>query len=92
MRDFTAASAVERGADAGKLLVPYRADRPAPAKRQDTVIRAAAADCHRAGLPLVVEPLVRRLSTEIDRRVRGGLPAARRRGGPPGSGRSASIS
>jgi len=58
MADFTAADAARRGADACKVLVPFRPDRPAAAARQSAVIRAAAEDCHAAGLPLVVEPVV----------------------------------
>ena len=61
--DFSAADALRWGADACKLLVPYRADRPM-ASRQDTVIGEAVARCHELGMPLVVEPVVYRLSME----------------------------
>jgi tagatose-1,6-bisphosphate aldolase len=60
MTEFTPADAAHRGAVACKLLVPYRADRPEAAARQDDVIRLAADRCHAAGLALVVEPVVAR--------------------------------
>ena len=63
MPDFPPLEAVRYGADACKLLVPYRVDR-AQAATQDATIAAAAAACHELGLPLVVEPLVYRVSTE----------------------------
>lgn len=64
MDDFTPRDALRRGADACKLLVPYRADDRASADRQEAVVAAAVTASHDAGLPLVVEPLVYRWSTE----------------------------
>ena len=64
MDDFGPSEALARGADACKLLVPYRSDDERSAERQDGVIRMAAAACHAVGLPLIVEPLVYRWSTE----------------------------
>lgn len=64
MDDFGPADALRRGADAAKLLVPYRVDDAASAGRQDAVIAAAITACHGLGLPLIVEPLVYRWSTE----------------------------
>jgi tagatose-1,6-bisphosphate aldolase len=63
LADFSPADALRWGADACKLLAPYRADRPT-ADQQDAVIRAAIASCHALGVPLVLEPVVHRLSTE----------------------------
>lgn len=62
--DFTPSDAARVGADACKLLVPYRADREATADRQDAVVRRAAEACHAEGLPLVIEPVVYPRSTE----------------------------
>jgi len=64
MTDFSPASALDYGADACKLLVPYRADDEATSAHQDAVVRSAADACHELGLPLVVEPVVYRRSTE----------------------------
>ncbi len=61
---FGAAEAAALGADGCKLLVYYRADHPATAARQRQLVERAAADCHRHGLALVVEPLVYRLGDE----------------------------
>jgi tagatose-1,6-bisphosphate aldolase len=66
MAEFTPADAARQGADACKLLVPYRPDVPETADRQDAVIVAAVAACHREGLPLVVEPVVYRRSDDRD--------------------------
>ena len=62
--DFSPADALRWGADACKLLVSYRADVESTAAHQDAVIAATAAACHDLGLPLVVEPVVYRRSTE----------------------------
>lgn len=62
--DFSPAIALGYGADACKLLVPYRADDEPTSAHQDAVIRSAADACHALGLPLVIEPVVYRRSTE----------------------------
>jgi sulfofructosephosphate aldolase len=64
MDDFGAADAAALGAHACKLLLYYRADHAATAERQLALVAQAAADCHRHGLALVVEPLVYRLQGE----------------------------
>ena len=64
MDDFSPADALRRGAAACKLLVPYRVDDESSAGRQDAVVSRAVASCHDLGLPLVLEPLVYRWSTE----------------------------
>ena len=64
LTDFSPAVALDYGADACKLLVPYRADDEATSAHQDAVVRSAADACHELGLPLVVEPVVYRRSTE----------------------------
>ena len=62
--EFTAADAVAVGADGCKLLLHYRADHGATAARQQELVARAADECHRMGLPLVVEPIVYRLDDE----------------------------
>jgi sulfofructosephosphate aldolase len=74
MEDFTPADAARLGADACKLLVPYRPDIAATADRQDRVIAEAVAACRRANLPLVVEPVVYRRSTDADEDFRAAYP------------------
>jgi tagatose-1,6-bisphosphate aldolase len=64
LADFSPDDARRRGADACKLLLPYRVDHRPSAIRQDALVDAAARTCHEAGLPLVVEPVVYRWSTE----------------------------
>ncbi len=64
LADFSPDHARRRGADACKLLLPYRVDHEPSAIRQDALVEAAARTCHEAGLPLVVEPVVYRWSTE----------------------------
>ena len=64
MTSFTPEDAHARGAAACKVLVPYRPDVPSTAAKQDDLIRAAIGASHRAGLPLVVEPVVYRRSME----------------------------
>jgi len=61
---FSPVDALRFGADACKLLVPYRADDAPSSARQEALVIAAVAACHEAGLPLIVEPLVYRWSTE----------------------------
>jgi sulfofructosephosphate aldolase len=53
-----AARAAALGADGCKLLLHYRADRPAAAERQRALVREAADAAAQHGLPLVLEPLV----------------------------------
>jgi tagatose-1,6-bisphosphate aldolase len=66
LEDFSPSDALRYGADACKLLVPYRADDERSSARQDDVVRSTADACHDVGLPLVVEPVVYRWSTETD--------------------------
>jgi tagatose-1,6-bisphosphate aldolase len=56
--DFSPAEAVRFGADACKVLLPYRADDPASAADQEALVSSTVAACHGLGLPLVVEPVV----------------------------------
>jgi tagatose 1,6-diphosphate aldolase len=53
-------AALAAGADACKLLLPFRADHDASAEPQLEVVARAVAGCHAAGLPLVLEPIVYR--------------------------------
>lgn len=62
--DFGPGDALRRGADACKVLLPYRVDHEPSAARQDALVQATAAACHAVGLPLVIEPVVYRWSTE----------------------------
>jgi len=62
--DFSPVDALRIGADACKLLLPYRVDDEAAAAQQDALVVRTVAACHAVGLPLVVEPVVHRLSTE----------------------------
>ncbi len=62
--DFSPLAAVRLGADACKLLLPYRVDDEVAAARQDALVEATAEDCHEQGLPLVIEPVVHRRSDE----------------------------
>ena len=55
--DFSPADALRRGADACKILLPYRADHEPSATAQDALVSATVAACHEIGLPLVVEPV-----------------------------------
>ncbi len=64
MTEFTATDAARLGADACKLLVPYRPDVSAIADHQDAVIGEALQDAHAVGLPLVVEPVIYRRSDD----------------------------
>lgn len=62
--DFSPEDAVRRGAEACKLLLPYRIDHEPSAIRQGATAAAAARACHAVGLSLVIEPVVYRWSTE----------------------------
>jgi tagatose-1,6-bisphosphate aldolase len=64
MDDFGPPDALREGADACKLLLPYRADHEPAAASQDATLAAAVAACHELGVPLVVEPVVYRWSSE----------------------------
>ena len=62
--DFSPATALAYGADACKLLLPCRIDHEASAARQDALVIRVAAACHDLGMPLLIEPVVYRWSTE----------------------------
>jgi tagatose-1,6-bisphosphate aldolase len=64
LEDFSPLEALRLGADACKLLLPYRVDDEPAAALQDAVLVESVAACHALGLPLVVEPVVHRLSAE----------------------------
>jgi tagatose 1,6-diphosphate aldolase len=64
--EFAAEDAVAVGADGCKLLLHYRSDHRATAARQHELVARAADECHRVGLPLVVEPIVYRLEDESE--------------------------
>jgi tagatose 1,6-diphosphate aldolase len=55
---FSPALARTLGANACKLLLPYRPDHEASAARQDAVVTEALESCHAEGLPLILEPIV----------------------------------
>ena len=63
LEDFGPADAVERGAVACKVLLPYRAD-DASAPAQRALLRTAAELTRAAGLALVAEPIPYRHSSE----------------------------
>lgn len=56
--DWNAARSARLGADACKLLLPFRTDRPEHADAQETVAALAAREVHAAGLVLILEPIV----------------------------------
>lgn len=58
LEGWSAAKGRRLGASGAKLLLPYRADAPDQAERQDGVVRSAVAACREAGLALIVEPIV----------------------------------
>ncbi len=64
LEEFGPAEALATGADACKVLLPYRVDDGQSAARQDALVGSTAAACHALGLPLVVEPVAYRWSTE----------------------------
>src|SRR5262249_536274 len=64
--EFSAEDALAVEADGCKLLVHYRADHSTSAERQRELVAGAAEDCHRNGLPLVVEPLAYRFDDESE--------------------------
>jgi tagatose-1,6-bisphosphate aldolase len=61
---WSPAKARRLGASGAKLLLPYRADVPDQAGRQEDVVRTAVAGCREAGLALIVEPIVYRRDGE----------------------------
>jgi tagatose-1,6-bisphosphate aldolase len=64
LEDFSPLDALRLGADACKVLLPYRVDDEPAAAHQDALLLDSVAACHALGLPLVVEPVVHRISTE----------------------------
>jgi sulfofructosephosphate aldolase len=62
--DFGPAAAAAIGADGCKVLLHYRPDHRPSAVRQRALAAGVAGACHRARLPLVVEPIVYRLDGE----------------------------
>jgi tagatose 1,6-diphosphate aldolase len=58
LEGWSPAKAARLGASGAKLLLPYRADAPEQAARQDAVVRTAVEGCREAGLALIVEPIV----------------------------------
>ena len=66
MPSFSPARAVELGASACKVLLPYRPDRRAAADLQLAAAADAITRSHAAGLPLVLEPTAYRLEAETD--------------------------
>ena len=65
---FSPKRAAELGASACKLLLFYRPDHAATAGQQRDLVDGAAEACHRAGLPLLIEPLVYALEGEDSER------------------------
>jgi tagatose-1,6-bisphosphate aldolase len=64
LEGWSPAKARRLGASGAKLLLPYRADVPEQAVRQEDVVRTAVAGCREAGLALIVEPIVYRRDGE----------------------------
>jgi tagatose 1,6-diphosphate aldolase len=64
LEGWSPAKARRLGASGAKLLLPYRADVPDQAARQEGVVRTAVAGCRGAGLALIVEPIVYRRDGE----------------------------
>lgn len=64
LSDFAPADALARGADACKVLLPYRVDHATSTIAQDATVEVAVAACHAIGLPLVLEPVIYRWSSE----------------------------
>jgi tagatose-1,6-bisphosphate aldolase len=58
LEDWDAARSARLGADANKLLLPFRTDRPDHADAQATLAALAAREIHAAGLALILEPIV----------------------------------
>jgi len=66
LEGWSPAAAAASGAAAAKLLVPYRPDRPHAAAKRG-VAAEVLAECRRAGIPLVLEPLFYGLDDPADR-------------------------
>jgi tagatose-1,6-bisphosphate aldolase len=66
LEDFSPATALAYGADACKLLLPYRIDDPGAAAHQSALVATTARACHELGLPLVIEPVVYRRPGETE--------------------------
>jgi tagatose 1,6-diphosphate aldolase len=68
MPNWSADQLVRMGGDGAKILVLYRHDRGDHTKAQDRFIRAAVAQAHHAGLPILVEPVPYAVADAGDRR------------------------
>jgi tagatose 1,6-diphosphate aldolase len=66
MSDFTPPDALALGADACKVLLPIRLDRPRAAAAQLETLARAISAAHDVALPIVVEPTVYKLTGETD--------------------------
>lgn len=55
---WSPAAAARLGASAGKLLLPFRIDRPAQAQRQEAFVAGVVEQCRAAGVALILEPIV----------------------------------
>lgn len=69
MPDWSADQLVRMGGDGAKILVLYRHDRGDHTEAQDAFIRAAVAQAHEAGLPILVEPVPYDMADAADRRT-----------------------
>ena len=72
--DFSPAAALRYGADACKLLLPYRIDDAGAAAGQEALVSSTAAACHEHGLPLVIEPVAYRRTGETEAAYRRSYP------------------
>jgi tagatose 1,6-diphosphate aldolase len=69
MPNWSADQLVRMGGDGAKILVLYRHDRGDHTDAQDAFIRAAIAQAHEAGLPILVEPVPYDMGDAEDRRT-----------------------
>ena len=69
MPNWSADQLLRMGGDGAKILVLYRHDRDAHTEAQDAFIRAALAQAHVAGLPILVEPVPYNMADANDRRT-----------------------
>ena len=69
LEGWSVEAAAASGASAAKLLVFYRPDRAEHAAAQERVAAEILAECRRAGIPLVLEPLFYGLSDPAARRA-----------------------
>lgn len=58
LEDWDEARSAKLGADACKLLLPFRTDRPEHAARQEQLATGVAERLHAVGLALILEPIV----------------------------------